>query len=634
MSATAQAAADAERPGAWTKEYPFTDLDLAPPRVDVEKRANGEVILTNPVPLDDYPTQLSDDLRRHAEASPDRTFLAQRGPDGAWVHVSYAEARRKADAISQWLLGNGHGSDNPVACLSDNSVNFALLQLGAMQVGIPFLPVSPAYSLMSRDFARIRYVCERFTPTMIYAENLAMFKPALDAVRPDAQIVAGVNADAVPGTVPFDDLLATVPGQMVEDTYATVGPESIAKVLLTSGSTGFPKGVINTQRNLCASHTQMTQAWPFLTGRPPVICDWLPWNHTFGANWCFNMILRHGGTFYIDEGKPVPGKFEATLRNLRDVKVNMLLNVARAYDVLIPELEKDDDFARHVFSDLDYIFYAGAGLPQGLWDRLEALAVKVRGKRIPILTSLGSTETGPPATVCHWTADVTGSIGLPLPGLTAKLAPAGGKTEIRFKGPNISPGYYRDEERTAEAFDEEGFYKIGDAVRWADPDVPERGLMFDGRVAENFKLLTGTWVAVGVLRLDVLTYLTPLVADAAVTGENQEEVGLLAFANIPACQAELGADGEGLSPEQVVAHPKLHAILNDRLAAYNKAHPGSSQRVTRMLLMTQPAGIDAGEITDKGYLNQRAILDNRSHLVDRLYSGDPGPDVVRGLIRA
>ncbi|MEQ8699823.1 MAG: AMP-binding protein, partial [Bauldia litoralis] len=452
MSATAQPTTEREGAADWTKDHPFTDLTLAPPRVEVERRDNGEVVLTNPVPLGDYPTQLSDDLRRHADTHPDRIFLAERGADGDWVRVSYAEARRRVDSISQWLLDNGHGPDNPIACLSDNSVRFALLQLGAMQVGIPFLPVSPAYSLMSKDFARIRYVCEQFTPSLIYAENLALFKPALDAVNPRAQLVAAHGVDAIAGAVPFEDLLAATPGPAVEEAYARVGPDTVGKILLTSGSTGFPKGVINTQRNMCASHTQMTQVWPFLTERPPVICDWLPWNHTFGANWCFNMILRHGGTFYVDEGKPAPGKFEATLRNLRDVKVTMLLNVARAYDALIPELEKDEAFARHLFSDLDYVFYAGAGLPRGLWDRLEALSIKVRGKRTPILTSLGSTETGPPALVCHWTADVTGSVGLPLPGLAAKLAPAGGKTEVRFKGANICPGYYRDDERTAQAF--------------------------------------------------------------------------------------------------------------------------------------------------------------------------------------
>jgi feruloyl-CoA synthase len=481
---------------------------------------------------------------------------------------------------------------------------------------------------MSKDYAKVKYICDRFTPSLFYVETLAPFAPALKAVAPKAQIVARNSAGELPGVIPFADLLAAKPSRAVDEVFATVDADSPAKILLTSGSTGFPKGVVNTQRMMMGSMTQMGQTWPFLRDRPPVLCDWLPWNHTFGSNFCFNAVLRFGGTFYIDEGRPIPGRFAPTLKNLRETKPTILLNVARAYDFLLPEFEKDEDFARDVFANVDMIFYAGAGLPQNLWDRLEAVAIKVRGKRIPILTSLGSTETAPPAIVCHWTSDVTGAVGLPLPALEAKLVPAGDKTEIRFKGVNITPGYYRDPERTAEAFDEEGFYKIGDAVKWTDPKDPNAGLLFDGRVAENFKLLTGTWVAAGMLRLDLLSFTAPLIQDAAVTGVDQEWVGLLAFPNMAGCKAAIGPEADALSPDAILRHPKLQATLKQKLANYNAAHPGSSQRVARVLLMTEPPNIDAGEITDKGYLNQRAILARRTALVERLYSAKPGDDVV------
>jgi feruloyl-CoA synthase len=612
----------------WTKAYPHTPLRLAERKLIMERRADGAVLLRSGTPLAECPRQVGDDLRAGAARHPDRVFLAQRGPDGAWITLTYAEARAKADAVSQWLLDHGHGPANPVAALSDNSIAMGLLMLGAMQVGIPFMPVSPAYSLMSKDFTKVKYVCDRFTPSLIYAETLAPFVPALKTVSPKAQIVASHANGELPGVVRFGDLLATKPGRAVEEAFAKVMPESAGKILLTSGSTGFPKGVVNTHRMMTASMTQCGQVWPFLADRPPILCDWLPWNHTFGSNFCFNAVLRFGGTLYIDEGRPVPGRFAPTLKNLRETKPTILLNVARAYDFLLPEFEKDEAFARDVFANVDMIFYAGAGLPQNLWDRLEAVAIKTRGKRIPILTSLGSTETAPPAVICHWTMDVTGSIGLPLPALEAKLVPAGDKTEIRFKGPNITPGYYRDAERTAEAFDEEGYYKIGDAVKWADPKDPNLGLLFDGRVAENFKLLTGTWVAAGMLRLDVLSATAPLLQDSAVTGVDQEWVGLLAFPNVAACKAAMGPEAEQMVPDALVRHPKLHAALKTKLGTYNAAHPGSSQRVARVLLMTEPPNIDAGEITDKGYLNQRAILARRAALVERLYSEKPGDDVV------
>ncbi len=612
-----------------TKSFPFMDLRLARRALELEKRGAGVSVLSSSEPLAPYPDQLGVVLRERAEAHPDRTFLGQRNRDGLWREVTYADFRRRTDSVSQWLLNNGHGADRPVCCLSENGINFAQLKMGAMQVGIPFMPVSPAYSLMSQDFAKVKYVFDKFDPSLIYVDHLSLFAKALSSVDLSGRHVVADAATGEVGNVTEFHMLNSEPvTPQVDAAFDAVTPDNIAKILLTSGSTGFPKGVINTQRMMCASMAQTEQCWPFLKDRPPVLCDWLPWNHTFGGNFCFNTVLWHGGTFWIDEGKPVPGKFDATLRNLHDINISVLMNVPRAFDVLLPELEKDDAFAQHVFEDLDAIFYAGAGLPQSLWDRLEALAIKVCGRRVPILTSLGSTETGPPALLLHWTSDVTGSVGLPMPGLEAKLVPSGDKTEVRFKGPNVTPGYYNDPEKTAESFDEEGFYKIGDAVRWADENDPEQGLIFDGRVAENFKLLSGTWVAAGMLRLSLLSAAAPILQDAAVTGHDRMEVGMLAFPNFVGCKQVIGPEAEKMSPEEIIRHPVVHEQLRSKLAAYNAENKGSSTSIGRVLLMVEPPNIDAGEITDKGYLNQRAILARRDELVQRLYDLDPGDDAV------
>jgi feruloyl-CoA synthase len=612
----------------WTKSYPHIDIKLAPVSVAVERRANGEVILRSTLALPPYPKQIGLVLREQAARHPDRSFLAERDAAGGWRRLSYAEARRQADAVSQWLLDHGHSAQRPIAILSDNSINMALLKLGAMQVGIPAMPVSPAYSLMSGDFAKVKHIVASFDPSLIYVDRLAPFAKALGAIdRKGRAIVADLASNELGGVTGFGELVAAKPGPRVENAFATVGEDTVAKILLTSGSTGMPKGVVNTQRMMWASQAAVCTIWPFLYVRPPVLVDWLPWNHTFGANWNFNQVLITGGTMYIDGGKPLPGRIETTLQNLREVRPTVLYNVPRAYDLLLPHWEADEAFTKHLFGDLDCIFYAGAGMPQASWDRLEALAIKARGKRIPIFTALGSTETSPPATVAHWVSDVTGTVGLPMPGVEAKLVPAEGKTEIRFRGPNISPGYYKDPARTREAFDAEGFFKIGDAVKTLVPGKYESGMVFDGRVAENFKLLTGTWVAVGTLRLAVLSATSPIILDAAVTGADRDEVGLLAFANLAGCKAAIGAEAEALAPEAVVRHPRLHAALKAKLAAYNAQHPGSSERVRRVLLMVEPPNIDAGEITDKGYIGQRAVLARRAPLVERLYAGT-GEDIV------
>lgn len=601
-------------------------IRLADPSPTIERRTNGEIIIGNATPLAAYPAQLSDHLRRWAREAPERTFLAERDQSGDWRRLSYAEAVRLIDRVSQALLERGHSAERPVAALSDNSINMALLKFGAMQVGIPFMPISPAYSLMSENFAKLKYIAEAFRPSLIYVSALKPFARALAAMPRDGVTLLADAADAdCPDALTFADLLASTPDERVARHYRTVGPDSIAKILLTSGSTGMPKGVINTQRMMGANGAGIDQAWPFLTERPPVIVDWLPWNHTFGTNFNLNQILRNGGTMYIDAGKPAPGKLDITLANLRAVKSTLLFNVPRGFDMVIPALEADDDFARHVFGDLDVIFYAGAALPPHLWTRLDALAVKHRGVRLPILSSLGSTETAPVASFCHWHAQDIGGVGLPVPGTSIKLVPDGGKLEMRVKGENVTPGYYGRPDLTRGAFDDEGYFKLGDAVTFVDPARLTRGLRFDGRVSENFKLSSGTWVAVGDLRVSVISAAAPMIQDAVVTGHNRAEVGVLVFPNIAGCQS---ACGEKLPVQDLVAHPALHAKLGEALAAFNRANAGSSRRIARVLLMTEPPSIDGNEITDKGYINQRAVLERRAALVERLYDTAPSPDVL------
>lgn len=615
--------------GASTKSVPFTRVNLAPKSLAVETRPDGATLLRSTLPLAAYPRHTGLVLAERAAAHPDRVFLAERDGAGAWRTLTYDAARRGAEAIAAWLVERGLGPARPLAILSDNSINFALLQLGAMQAGVPVMPVSPAYSLMSSDFAKIRYIAEAFDPALVYVDRLAPFAKALAALGTAGRIlVADAATGEVPGAVPFADLLAQRPGPAAAAAFAAIGPDTVAKILLTSGSTGMPKGVINTQRMMWSSIGAVAQIWPFLLDRPPVAVDWLPWNHTFGGNFNFNQTLFAGGTIHIDAGRPLPGRIETTVANLRDVRQTVLFNVPRAYDMLLPYFEQDEALTRHVFGDLDMIFYAGAGMPQSTWDRLEAAAIRARGKRVPILTSLGSTETAPPAVMAHWTSDVTGTVGLPLPGVTAKIVPAGDKLEVRFKGPIITPGYYKDAEKTRAAFDEEGFFKIGDAVKTLVPGDWHSGLVFDGRVAENFKLSTGTWVAAGILRLNLLSATQPLIQDGAVTGHDRDAIGLLAFPAWPACKAAIGPEAQALAPEAIVRHQRLKAALAEKLRAYNAANPGSSTRVARLLLMTEPPNIDAGEITDKGYLNQRAILARRAALVERLYAARPDEDVV------
>jgi feruloyl-CoA synthase len=570
-----------------------TRLRYAPAEVAVEKRADGATILRSPQPLRPHARAVGDWLLHWYERAPDRTFLAERKGDG-WRRVNYRDALSDARRIGQALLNLGLGPDKPVAILSDNSVDHALLALGAMHVGVPVAPISPAYSLMSKDYAKLKYIFDLLKPGLVFAGEPEKFAPAL----------AAVGATSTPVT----RLLETNPGSTMEVAFSRLTPDTVGKILFTSGSTGIPKGVINTHRMMCSNQESWAQLWPFVEERPPVIVDWLPWNHTFGGNACFNMMLRNGGTLYIDGGKPAPGLVETTARNLREISPTLYFNVPRGFDLLMPLLEQDAALRRNFFKDLDVAFYAGAALPQNLWERLEKLAQAEKGGQLAMLSAWGSTETAPMASCVHHTIERAGVVGNPGPGCALKLVPSGGKLEIRVKGPNVTPGYFRRDDLTKEAFDEEGYYRIGDAMKLADPADPGKGLVFDGRVAEDFKLTTGTWVNTGGVRVKLIAAGNPLVQDAVITGHDRDEIGALVFLT-PAAK---DADVKG----------KLSQALKE-LAKEG----GSSTHPKRLLVMSEPPQIDAGEITDKGYLNQRAVLERRASLVEKLYSGDP--EVIR-----
>ncbi|MEQ8346236.1 MAG: feruloyl-CoA synthase [Sneathiellaceae bacterium] len=607
-------------------------LNFAKPRTERAQRDDGSFVLRSPVPLGPHARRVGDWLAHWAEHAPDRVFLADRsGPGGTWRKLGYAAALDLVQRIAAGLVDRGAGPEKPVMLLSDNAVDNGLLQLAAMQVGAPAAPVSPAYSLMSGDHGKLRRIAALLKPELVYAADGAAFAKALEAIRGDCGAVyLGSAVDAVPGAHDFAELAAARPDARVDQAFLGTGPDTVAKILFTSGSTGEPKGVINTQRMLTANQQMSAQVWPFLTERPPVLVDWLPWHHTFGGNYTFNLVLSNGGTLYVDNGKPAPGLFERSIANLKSVSPTISYNVPRGYAVLLDAMEADDALRESFFRDLDMIFYAAAALPQNLWQRLEAQSMKARGALVPMVSAWGSTETAPLVTAVHYRIDRAGNIGLPTPGNELKFVPNGEKLEMRVRGPNVTPGYWKRPDLTKAAFDEEGFYRIGDAGQLADEAHPEKGVLFDGRVAEDFKLTSGTWVNVGPLRIAAIAACEPVIQDAVVTGHDRDEIGLLVFASPAGCRQAIGADAAGLSDAETIAHPALRVFLTERLAAMNAAAGGASRRIARALVLDSAPSIDANEITDKGYINQRAVLAHRAEAVQRLYAGASDIVLVSG----
>ena len=544
------------RCGGEDERAPLRPVKLGPPDVLVERRKDGAILMRSPHPLPAYPKNLTERLVHWAKAAPDRVFLAQRDTAGAWRTLTYAQTLTAVRAIAASLLQRDLSPERPIAILSGNDIEHALLGLAAMHVGIPYAPISVPYSLLSQDFGKLRTIIDVLTPGLVFAANGEAFARAIAATVPaGAEIVVTANPPPERRAMLFSDLCKAQPSAAIDAAHAKVGPDTIAKILFTSGSTGHPKGVINTQRMLCANQAMIRSGLPFFADEPPVLVDWPPWNHTFGGNHDFGLVLDNGGSFYIDEGKPLPGAIEATVRNLRDVAPTIHLNVPKGFEMLLPYLRSDAALRERFFSRLKVLFYAGASLAQHVRDELQRLSVATTGERIIFLSSLGSTETAPAALACTWETERAGNIGLPLPGVELKLVPRDGKFEARLRGANITPGYWRSPTLTADAFDDEGFYKIGDALKFEDPADPAKGLLFDGRIAEDFKLATGTWVSVGPLRATFIAHCAPLVRDVVLAGAERDEVTALVIPDLDACRRLVPELAPDMPAPRILADP-------------------------------------------------------------------------------
>ncbi|MFG6176859.1 feruloyl-CoA synthase [Halomonas sp. THAF12] len=595
------------------------------PRVRLEVREDGTQLLDSAIPLaDDYARCSGEWLEHWAHEAPNRVWLAERDGESGWCELTYGEAHRRVTAIASALLRRELSAARPLVILSDNSIEHALLMTAAMHIGVPSCSVSPGSSLMSKDHAKLKRQIALLEPGMVYADPIEPFRPALENIADchDGELVAGGRSRDTAGALPFAELEGERDEAAVQRAFAAITPDTIAKFLFTSGSVGTPKAVPNTQRMLCSNQRAKALIWPTLAERPPVLLDWLPWSHTFGGNHNFNIVLHWGGTLYLDDGKPTPELIEKTARNLEEVSPTHYFSVPRAYDMLMPLLREDAALREAFFRRLQLVFYAAAALPAHLWTELESMARQTTGREVLIASSWGSTETAPICTDCHYPAIRSGVIGVPVPGTTLKLVPTAGKLEVRVKGPNIFTGYWKQPELSAKAFDDEGFYMIGDAVKFVDAGHPEQGLLFDGRVSEDFKLLTGTWVHVGALRMAGLDALKPIALDIVVAGHDRDEIGFLIFPHLAECRRLCPDLDEHAPAARVLSHPAVVERVRQGMRALKAKGGGSSTYPTRALLLESPPSTEAGEITDKGYINQRQVLTRRADRVQTLYATD------------
>ena len=596
----------------------------------MQRLPGGGFLIKPDEALRPYPKVLTDRVAHWAKVSPNQVCIARRGADDEWRRLTYAQVWDSVRSIGQALLDRGLSADRPVAILSENDLEHFILTLAGQHVGIPTAPLSPAYSLVSKDFGKLRHTLKILTPGLVFASDGTRYAPAIEAVVDE-------HVEVVTTTAPpdrrnagvFADLLEMNPTQGVEAAHAAIDPGGVAKFLFTSGSTAMPKAVVNTHRMICSNLQMIAQIFGFLEDEPPVIVDWLPWNHTFGGNHDVGIALYNGGTFYIDDGRPGPGLIEKTVRNLREISTTVYFNVPKGYEDLLPFLRADRELRASFFRRLGLMFYAGAGLSQPVWDAYRELALETCGERIIMATGLGSTETAPMSIQTTWETDRAGTIGIPVPGVELKLVPCDAKLEARVRGPNITPGYWRQPELTKKVFDEEGFYSFGDAVRFIDPDDVNKGLLFDGRLTEDFKLANGTWVSVGPLRASILSHFAPFVRDAVIAGLDRDYVAAIIFVDPDSCRSLAPELPKETPLADIVRHAAVRAHFESLLGSFYGKSTGSSNRVARAVLAEEPPSLDAGEITDKGSFNQRAVLDRRAALVEQLYAAEPSAQVLR-----
>ncbi len=605
------------------------EVKLGPRDFVLDKKPDGTIYVRSPHKLGAYPAKITERIEHWAKTTPDRIFLGERAADGSWRTITYGEFLKKIRAIGEALLSRNLSAERPLAILSGNDIDHALIAYAALYIGVPHAPVSPAYSLVSDDFGKLSHIFQLLTPGLVFVSDGKQFERAIkQIVPPDVEVIVARNPVSSHKCTAFSDLLKVQPTKVVDTAHGKITPDTITKFLFTSGSTGRPKGVINTQRMWCANQEMIRTSLAFLQDGPPVTLDWAPWHHTAAGNHDLGLILFNGGSYYIDAGKPLPGAIETTVRNLKEIAPTWYFNVPKGYEALLPYLRNDKQLRENFYSKMKVLWFAGAALVQHVFEEVQELAVQTVGERIPFLTGFGATESAPFALARIWETDNSTNMGLPGVGCDLKLVPMDGKLDARLKGPNITPGYWREPALTKKAFDEEGFYRLGDALKFQDPADPGKGLLFDGRTAEDFKLSSGTWVNVGPLKSQVVDAFAPYVRDVVLAGIDKGYLSALIFPNLEDCRKLCGLSADA-TPAQILAHEKVQAKFADLLSAFAKKSTGGSNRLERILLLEVPPSMDAGEMTDKGSINQRAVLAQRAALVEELYLDQPTLSVIR-----